>query len=306
VPSPSPTLSPPTLPSPLMMRSPRRGPLARSAPLLLAATLALLVLATWLVARDGAAAVEPGSRFWPTMLPADRDTLLVVADNGLVMYQGDTHRQVGLTDYLANRPGVADTPAAVQSLAQYGARRYTAMSSVTLAVELGKLATAAPQRFHARFARDVQLSDLKHGNAILVGVEQSNPWWELFQNQFNFHIDWDHVSGEFAIRNDHPVAGEQASYPFSWRDPNKRGYALVGFMRNLSNDGHTLLIGGTTSAGTDAAIEFLMNPAFMAPLMKKALRPDGSVSEFEVLLQCVLQANGSTDIQVLGLRIKRH
>jgi hypothetical protein len=209
---------------------------------------------------------------------------------------------VGLSDYIANRPGAGDTAAAALSVQQYNARRYTAMSSVTLAAELGKRAVAAPDRFHVRFARDVQLADLKHGNAILVGVEQSNPWWALFRNQFNFHIDWDRTAEDFAIVNDHPASGERASYPFSWRDPGKRGYALIGFKRNLSGDGHTLLVGGTTSAGTDAAVEFLMSPASMAPLMKQATRPDGTLREFEVLLQCVLQANGSTDIQVLGLR----
>ena len=66
-----------------------------------------------------------------------------------------------------------------------------------------------------------------------------------------------------------------------------------------------LLIGGTTSAGTDAAIEFLLNPAYMDPLLKQARLPDGSVAGFEVLLQCVLQGDGNTDIQVLGLRTKR-
>jgi hypothetical protein len=272
---------------------------------LVASTVALVLgLASWQFAGRGVGEPGASNRFWSTMLPADRDTLLVVADNGLVMYQGDTRRQVRLADYLANRLGPGDTPAAALGLTQYGARRYTAMSSVTIAAELGKLATAAPQRFHVRFARDLQLADLKSGNTILVGAEQSNPWWELFRKRFNFHLDWDEVSGGYIILNDHPVEGEQPMYSFSGRDPNKRGYALIGFKRNLSGSGHTLLMGGTTSAGTDAAMEFLQNPALMAPLMKKALRPDGSIGEFEVLLQCILQANGNTDIQVLGTRVQ--
>jgi hypothetical protein len=270
----------------------------------LAALVAVVVLVLWLALRGSAPALDASRKFWALMLPADRDTLLVIPDNGLVMYQGDLHRVVPLSDYIANRPGVADSPEAALSLAQYGARRYTAMSSVTLAAEMGKLATAAPERYHVRFARDVQLTDFKHDNTVIVGVEQSNPWWALFRNQFNFHIDWDRESGDFLVLNDHPAHGEQAAYPFSWRDPRRRGYALIGFKRNLNGHGHTLLLGGTTSAGTDAAIEFLLNPASMAPLMQQAQRSDGSIGEFEVLLQCVLQANGSTDIQLLGVRIK--
>jgi len=253
----------------------------------------------------GVAHADASDRFWATILSADTDTSLIVADNGLVMYQSEVRRQVELSDYNTNYPGDADTAGTARSVAHYGARRYTAMSSVTLASELGKRARAAPQRFHVRFARDVHLADLKHGNAILVGVENSNPWWALYRKQFNFHIDWNPLSGDYAIRNDRPRQGEQADYAFSGRDPSRRGYALIGLKRNLSGDGYTLLLGGTTSAGTDAAIEYLMSPASMAPLMKRALRPDGSIADFEVLLQCVLQANGSTDIQVLGLRVNQ-
>lgn len=274
----------------------------------LAPAVMLLVLAAmtglWWQARDDAAhgpAQEASARFWSTMLPADRDTTLIVSDNGLVMYQGDTRREVPLADYIANRPGAADTPAL--EVERYNARRYTGMSSVTLAAELGKLASAAPQRYHVRFSRDVKLADLKHDNTILVGVEQSNPWWALYRNQFNFHIDWDSETGDFLILNEQPRNGERARYPFSARDPARRGYALIGFKRNLSGDGHTLLIGGTTSAGTDAAIEFMMSPAQLAPLIRQAQRADGGIGNFEVLLQCVLQANGSTDIAVLGTRV---
>jgi hypothetical protein len=277
----------------------------------LAAALAfcsLLALACWYQLRIGDVVPDASDRFWAAMLPADRDTSLIVADNGLVMYQSDVHRQVPLSDYASNDHGGAGDPTATGgqagSLVNYGARRYTAMSSVTLAAEIGKRARAAPQRYHVRFARDVQLGDLKHGNSILVGVEHSNPWWGLYRKQFNFHIDWDPVSGGYTVRNDRPAQGEQAAYAFSGRDPGRRGYALIGLKRNLSGDGRTLLLGGTTSAGTDAAIEFLSNPASMAPLMKRAERPDGTLADFEVLLQCVLQANGSTDIQLLGLRVE--
>ncbi len=267
--------------------------------LLVVALLAGVVL--WL-ARSQAPA-DASDRFWAAILRGDTDTALIVADNGLVMYQSEVRRQVELSDYNTNYPGDADTAGGARSVAHYGARRYTAMSSVTLASELGKRARAAPERFHVRFARDVHLADLKHGNAILVGVENSNPWWALYRKHFNFHIDWDPLSGDYNIRNDRPRQGERATYAFSGRDPSRRGYALIGLKRNLGGDGYTLLLGGTTSAGTDAAIEYLMNPASMAPLMRQALRADGAIADFEVLLQCVLQANGSTDIQLLGLRV---
>jgi hypothetical protein len=239
-------------------------------------------------------------------MPADRDTLFVVPDTGLVLYQLETRRAVTQDEYFASRVGENAVPAEPDRVAHFRARRYTGMSSVQLAAELGKRATAAPGRFHVRFARDLVLVDLKRANVIVGGVAQANPWWELFRPQMNFHIDWDPRNpGRFLIRNDHPRTGEQATYAFEIDDPHKRGFATIAYTHGLGGDGRALLLGGTTSAGTEAAIEFLLNPAYIEPVLRQATRPDGSIGDFEVLLQCVLQANGSTDIQVVGVRTRR-
>lgn len=268
-----------------------------------AALLALAVLAggaAWLGVRN-----QPGvSAFWSALLPADRDALLVVSDAGLVLYQLETRSQVSLESYAAKRVGEPSAASDQGHVEHFRARRYTGMSSVQLAAELGKHATAAPQRLHLRFARDLQLGDLKRANVILLGVAQANPWWELYRGQLDFHIDWNPLQpDQFSIRNDHPGNGEAAEYAFQIGDPQRRGFATIAYTRGLGGDGHALLIGGTTSAGTEAAIEFLVDPARLAPLLKQAMLADGALGSFEILLQCVLQANGSTDVHVLGFHL---
>jgi hypothetical protein len=244
--------------------------------------------------------------FWAAMLPADRDTLLVVADAGLVLYQLETRSEVSLETYAAKRVGERLPPSDQGQTEHFRARRYTGMSSVQLAAELGKRVTAAPQRFHLRFARDLQLGDLKRANVIVLGVAQANPWSELYRAQVDFHIDWKYQQpDQFLIRNDHPRPGELPEYQFRIDDPERRGFATIAYTRGLGGDGRALLIGGTTSAGTEAAIEFLVDPVRLAPLLKQATLADGAVGSFEVLLQCVLQANGSTDVHILGFHVHR-
>lgn len=278
----------------------------RAALLLAGIGVAVAAAAAVYMFAPGAVRQRPAAVFWASLFSSERDTLLVVADAGLVLYQLETGHEVGLDDYIAKRVGENAPSADAGSAAQFRARRYTGMSDVFLAAELGKRATLAPKRYHVRFARDLLLGDLKRSNAVIVGIAQSNPWWELFRNQLNFHIDWDRrASGKFLIRNDRPLAGEQASYEFSKGDPLKHGFAMIAYTRSLGGGGRTLLIGGTTSAGTEAAIEFLLNPAYMDPLLKQASLPDGSVDGFEILLQCVLQLDGNTDIRILSVRTKR-
>jgi len=299
-PEPPSALAPPAADPPLPTpgaRAPRRRRLLASAVLLLGV---LALVGGWL--RQDARPPTIVDSFWSALLPPERNALLVVSDATLVRYQVETRTQVRLEDY-ASRSRGGWPSAADPAAAQFRSQRYTSMTSVQLAAELGRRATAAPQRLHMRFARDLQMADLKQDNVILLGVVQANPWAELYRSQLNFHIDWTPERPDsFQIRNDKPRPGEQAAYEFRVDDPHHRGFATIAYTRGLGGNGHALLLGGTTAAGTDAAVELLFDPARMAPLLQKARQPDGSIGDFEVLLQCVLQADGSTNTEILGFR----
>ena len=118
----------------------------------------------------------------------------------------------------------------------------------------------------------------------------------LFRRRLNYHIDWDPAVDKLLVRNDNPAAGEQALYEFTGADHPRRGFAVISYTRNLSGNGHVLMIGGTSAAGTEAAIEFLLSREQMRDVLRRA------VGTFEVMLQCELQATGSTDVKLLGVR----
>ncbi len=262
----------------------------------IAAGLVIAILS--LVLAYGTRSRDPADIFWASLIGPEHETLLVPADSELVMYQAGIHREISLDDYIARRfTSTTDT-------APFQWRRYTSALSVSLAAELGKLAAAAPQRFHVRYARDLQLDDLKHSNAILVGIRQANPWVHLFREYLNYHIDWDAGADRLRVRNDHPTGDEEALYDFSTQQTPKPGFALIAYTRNLSGAGHVLMIGGTSSAGTEAAIDFLLSRDRMRDVLKNAVKPDGSMAEFEILLQCTLRGSGSTDVKILSHRIK--
>lgn len=238
---------------------------------------------------------DPVDIFWQSVLAGERETLLVPADSELVMYQAAQRREIGLDDYIAKRFAPPGAP-------PFQWRRYTAAVSVTLAAELGRLSAGAPQKLRVRYARDLQLNDLKHSNVVLVGIQQANPWVHLFRARLNYHIDWDAMSDTLLVRNDQPTSGEQALYKFSRSDGARPGFAVIAYTRNLGGDGNVVIVGGTSAAGTEAAIEFLLNRDRMREVLKRAIRSDGSIGQFEVMLQCVLQATGSTDVKILGVR----
>ncbi|WP_141213355.1 hypothetical protein [Janthinobacterium sp. PC23-8] len=158
--------------------------------------------------------------FWKSLLFAGHETLFIPAASELVMHQRAIGRQISLDDYIAKR---FDSPAdnnAHGPASPFHWRRYTGVISVTLAVELGKLAATAPHGLRVRYARGLQLNELKQANAVLVGTADANPWVSLFRDRLNYHIDLDVPNDKILVRNDAPAAGERDVRIFRHRASN--------------------------------------------------------------------------------------
>jgi hypothetical protein len=56
-------------------------------------------------------------------------------------------------------------------------------------------------------------------------------------------------------------------------------------------------------AGTQAAAETLFHPAAIAPILRQATRPDGSLRFFEILLRATSLDSNSLGGQVIASRI---
>jgi hypothetical protein len=108
---------------------------------------------------------------------------------------------------------------------------------------------------------------IKNGNAILLGGSQT---WSgrVFLEAQDFQLE----SGVILNRN--PKGGEKSAYKPEF-DPvtNQltRDYALILMLPNENDNRRVLLIYGIYTQGSQAAIEFLMNPDSMTALRKALL-----------------------------------
>jgi len=161
---------------------------------------------------------------------------------------------------------------------------YTSTADLNLVAQLQRVPQAIDVVPEIRYARDLSLNDLKEHNAILIGGLRANPWMELFSSSTNFDVDYDVEQHRNVVRNRAPQAKEQPIYiegPHGAGAP--RAYGVVVFLPSLDNQGHALLVEGTSKAGTEAAAEFLTSPEFARFLTM--IEPEGSsVPSFEVLL----------------------
>ena len=268
---------------------------------------ALLVYITWFAAAGPRVALriqDPVHPLWAALFQGPANTYIVPADAGFNLIEDLSRRPVPLADYIKddylNLPlaGV-DAHSADDLRSQY----FTSFVDFQTVAALAHLPEYNPQRALLRFPRDLRLDDLKNANAILIGSVGSNPWAALPENGANFRIVYRQAMEGATILNVKPQPGEAQSYSSHWNEPAHETFALIDFLPNVGGNGHLLLLQGLDVAGTQAAGEMLFHPAAIAPILRRATRPDGSLRSFEILLRSTSIESNSAGTLVIASRI---
>lgn len=223
---------------------------------------------------------------WTQLFGSSRDTFIVPSDDGLVIMQRLIPRPVPLSTYVNGSYKAAlktdDAPNASEIL-KLGGRRFTSVVDLDFAVQLAQLQEIVPERMMVRYARDLRMDDLRTGNAILIGSDESNPWIELFRPQlhfcFRFEPDSEKPSG---FANLYPRSGESSIY--TTKGQEDRTYGIIAYLPNLTDSGHVLIVAGLNTAGTQAAAAFLLDPRAMMPILQQARTAHGDLQPFELLV----------------------
>jgi hypothetical protein len=251
---------------------------------------ALFLALVFVVARDihiKSPQQSVSDRFWNVFFSSTRDTLLVPADSGLVIYQDLTNRRIPLAEYAAGeyqKHTSATSGIDSAMVNELGGRRYTSVVDLHVVSSISQLPAVVKNRFKVRYAREVTLDDLKQSNVILLGSFDSNPWVDLFQRDLNFQFEHQPKVDDVVIHNLHPMAGEDEYYKTNQSDSAHSTFGLIVVTCNLDGTGHVLLIEGINMAGTEAAADFLFSDA-SAPLLGKIFDSNGNIRSFEVLLE---------------------
>ena len=246
---------------------------------------------------------------WSAVFPAHSRTLIIPADSTLVLYQDILTRPIELHDY-ANKSFLAGSfsfpPRNSTEIANLVIdRRLTSVADLELTALLLQIPEALNAHPQIRFARDLQMADLKESNAVIIGGETADPWLTVFQPKLNFVISSDLSAHQMDARvfNRAPHAGEQPVYVHNPSDSAHRTYAVIAMVPNLSGNGVVLIIEGTSIAGTEAASEFITNRDEFEPVLEPLFQKYGKIPPFEILL-------GSTDLngtasqsKMLALRV---
>jgi len=274
---------------------------------LVAAYSAALICLTWFAAGRTHATQpvpEPADPLWAALFRGPANTFIVPADAGFNLLEDLSRRPLPLADYI--KGDYLALPLAgvdAHSADDLRSQQFTSFVDFQIVAALAHLPDYNPQRAFLRFPRDLRLDDLKSANVVLIGSVGSNPWASIADSSANFRIVYLQGMDGATIINTNPQPGEARTYASHWNEPAHETFALIAFLPNLGGNGHLLLLQGLDVAGTQAAAETLFHQSAIAPVLRRATRPDGSLRYFEVLLRSTSIESNATGTQVIASRI---
>ncbi|HZQ43575.1 MAG TPA: hypothetical protein VFA99_10000 [Acidobacteriaceae bacterium] len=301
--------SPPIISGPLGSNIAQSRWTWRRSLLLLAYTAAICSVAWWTGRYKRHEPVEPAQLtaakpLWDAIFNGSYTTYIVPADAGLNIIEDISHKPLPLAQYVNGDYAKSELPQVdPHSATDLRTQDFTSFVDLQIISALSRLPQFNPKRAILRFPRDIRLDDLKNANAIILGSVGSNPWAGLGDSKANFRIVYHDGMGAARIVNTHPLAGEMPEYVSHWNEPAHETFALISFLPSLSGDGHLLLVQGLDVAGTQAAGEALLRPELIEPILKKAIRPDGTLRNFEILLRASSIESSATGTSIISTRI---
>jgi hypothetical protein len=243
---------------------------------------------------------------WSRFFQPRSITTFVAADSGLVMLHAMTGNDTTLAEYLSrdfSRETQGLSAERVVEVLNISGHRYTSFVDLNMFRRLEHLPYATTGRLEVKYARDIQMDDLKQSNVILSGSRGANPWLSLYETDMNFVGENDAIHHIYSFLNRHPQASETSKFSVTERDPQQRVLGVLAFLSNLDGGGNALIIEGNSIAGTEAISDFLFDDDALLPFLRNVTRPDGTLSHFEVLIESNSVNGSAGPFHILAYRV---
>jgi hypothetical protein len=167
---------------------------------------------------------------------------------------------------------------------------YTGVGEVNAVYDLTRLFQERHATFTLKRSLLVTWDEARQRDLIFIGSVANNPALRVIAdaNSMDFAITAD--NGFSGVVNRRPHRGELQIYARTSR-PLTRDYAIVALIPGLEPGRRVLIFSGTTTFGTQAAVEFACGPEEVADLMRVIAGPSGSVRPFEAIIETTVGGN---------------
>jgi hypothetical protein len=183
---------------------------------------------------------------------------------------------------------------------------YTGVGEVLAIHELDRAFGLMHRQIRVKRGSLLSLDDAKNNNLIFVGSPAEN--LSLLELPGSREFVFQRVAagarkGDLGVANIHPKAGEPSMFLATSGPPLTEDYATVTLTHGLTAGQHMLILAGTTTLGTQAAVEFVCHDDSIQQLLKNLDVADyGEVKPFEALLRVKVTRGVPVETQLVSLR----
>ena len=184
---------------------------------------------------------------------------------------------------------------------------YTGVGEVLSVHNLDQVFSGLHRNLRVKRGSLFSLDDAKNTDLIFVGSPSENLTLLEIPGTHEFVFDRKEEGprkGDLAIVNVHPQAGEQKAYLASPYDsPLLEDYAVVALMPGLNPSRSQLIIAGTTTFGTQGAVEYVCREQSVQDLLLRlSLSDSGEIKPFEALLHVKIAKGVPVETTLVSLR----
>ncbi|MDT8066807.1 MAG: hypothetical protein ROO76_01440 [Terriglobia bacterium] len=171
---------------------------------------------------------------------------------------------------------------------------YTGVGEVLGVLDLDRLFLRLGRTFRAKRAHLFTLDDAQNSNLIFIGSPAEDP--ALVQLGTRAKFIFQRVAsgvrkGDLGIADVAPSPGQPRMFlPSPPNRPLSVDYAVISLTRGINEQHSTLLLAGTTTIGTEAAVDFVCQPNSLSELLQALhLPPAAEIGPFEAVLRVKIE-----------------
>jgi len=175
---------------------------------------------------------------------------------------------------------------------------YTGVGEVMAIYELDRVFSAFNRSLRVKRGRLLAWDDAKNANLIFIGPPSENPSLRDMPATQDFVFrarDTADRPFNLSIVNLRPGPGEQSRFDAPERLPITEDFAVVALLPGLTANRRMLILAGTTTLGTQAAVEYVCRPAMLEDLLRQLGGTAGERALFEAVLR--VKVNGGVPVQ---------
>lgn len=184
---------------------------------------------------------------------------------------------------------------------------YTGVGEVLAVHDLDEVFGALRQRIRVKRGSLFSLDDAKNNDLIFVGSPSENltlldiPGTQEFVFR---RLDSGPRKGDLAVMNMHPEPGEEKAFLASpSSSPLTEDYAVLALMPGLNPPHSVMILAGTTTFGTQAAVEFVSRQSSVQTLLSRlAVSKAADMKPFEALLRIKVTRGVPVEMELVAVR----